>query len=180
MLVHKIRLLYYKLMETLLPRMGIDAMSYKIKKYRLKGAIIGEGVRAFSPITSSEPYLLKVGNNVTVATGVKFITHDNSAIKLYDNATDFVGSITIGDNVFIGANSLILPGITIANNCIIGAGAVVCRSCINPGTVIAGNPAKPIGSIEKMRDKYQDKIFDFRNKNRRDEILNNRDRWIKR
>ncbi len=178
--MYKLKLAYYRLLERILPFIGKDAMRFKIEKYRLRGAIIGESVRAFSPITSAEPYLLTVGDNVTIATGVKFITHDNSAIKIYENATDFVGSITIGNNVFIGACSILLPGITIADNCIIGAGSIVCRSCSTPGTVLAGNPAKPIGTVEKMQEKYKDYIFDFRNKKRKSEILNNPNRWIKR
>lgn len=178
--MYKIKLTYYRLMERILPFIGKDPMKIKIRKYRLNGAIIGQSVRAFSPISSAEPYLLKVGDNVTIATGVKFITHDNSAIKLYKNATDFVGSITIGNNVFIGANSILLPGVSIADNCIIGAGAVVCRSYMIPGTVLAGNPAKPIGTIDKMQEKYKMNIFDFRNKDRKSEILNNPERWIRR
>ncbi len=178
--MNKLKLYWYKAMELLLPHIGKDPMLYKIKKYRLRGAIIGDRVRAFSPITSAEPYLLKIGNNVTISTGVKFITHDNSAIKLFDNATDFIGEIVIGNNVFIGANSILLPGVTIADNCIIGAGSVVSRSCFDSGTVLAGNPAKPISTIEKIRNKYQNNLFDFRNKNRKKEILENPNRWIKR
>lgn len=174
----KIKLIILKLMEIILPVIGIDPMKYRLEKYRLHGATIGKNVRAFSPITSAESYLLRVGDNVTIATGVKFITHDNSAIKLYDDATDFVGPIVIGNNVFIGANSIILLGVTIADNCIVGAGSVVCRSCLDPGTVIAGNPAKPIGRVEQMKIKYSQYKFDFDGKNKKHEIEKNKDKWI--
>ncbi len=174
----KLKLIYLKIMETILPHLGKDPMKYKLQKYRMHGARIGDGVRAFSPITSAESYLISVGNNVTIATGVRFITHDNSAIKIYDDATDFVGPITIGNNVFIGAYSILLPGITIADNCIIGAGSVVIRSCTEPGTIIAGNPAKPIGTVDKMREKYSEYKFDFRGKTKREEILSHPERWL--
>lgn len=176
----KLKKVYLKCMERLMRLAGKDYMPYRIEKYRLNGATIGEHVRAFSPISSHEPYLLTIGDNVTVATGVSFITHDNSAIKLFDDATDFVGPITIGRNVFIGANSTLLPGVTIADDCVIGAGSVVTRSCPDQGTVIAGNPAKPVGSVEKMREKYAAYKFDFRHSCRRTEILNHRERWLSR
>lgn len=175
----KFILFYLKLMETILPYLGKDPMKYKIQKYRLHGARIGDKVRAFSPISSAESYLLTIGDNVTVATGVRFITHDNSAIKIYDDATDFIGPITIGNNVFIGANSTLLPGIAIADNCIIGAGSVVCKSCIEPGTIIAGNPARPIGTVNSMKEKYISYKFNFRGKNRREEIMSHPEKWLK-
>ena len=174
-----LKLIYLKAMESILPCFGKDPMKYKIQKYKLYGARIGNNVRAFSPITSAEPYLLTVGDNVTVATGVRFITHDNSAIKIYDDATDFVGPITIGNNVFIGANSTLLLGITIADDCVIGAGSIVCKSCTEPGTIIAGNPAKPIGNIEIMKAKYSPFKFDFRGREKKEEITNHPEKWLR-
>lgn len=87
-----------------------DPMEYKLAKYRMSGAEIGTNVRAFSPITSSESYLIIVGNDVTISTGVKFCTHDNSVIKILDDATDLVGPIIIGDHSFIGMNAIIMGG----------------------------------------------------------------------
>lgn len=134
-----------------------DIMEIKIEYYRNKGVKIGNNVRAFSSLISAEPYLLEFGNNVTVSTGVKFTTHDNSVIKVIDNATDVFGKIKIGDNCFIGQNSLILPGVTLGNNIIVGAGSIVTKSFLDDGIIIAGNPAKKIGNI----DTYNTKIKDY-------------------
>lgn len=175
-----IKVIQLIILEKICKLIGKDSMRYRINKYRLYGATIGENVRTFSAISSSGSYLLSIGNNVTIASGVRFITHDNSAIKIYDNATDFVGSIQIGNNVFVGANSILLPGISIADNCIIGGGSVVCKSILIPGTVVAGNPAKPIGNVESMKKKYVDKTFDFRHCDRKEEILLHPERWINR
>ena len=114
-----------KIYEKILHR---DSMKLKLERYRLDGAKIGENVRTFSPISSAESYLISVDDNVTISTGVKFCTHDNSAIKIYNTGTDFVGEIFIGNNSFIGMNSILLPGVKIASNCIVGAGSVVTKS----------------------------------------------------
>ncbi len=97
-----------------------DAMKLKIEKYRLHGAKIGENVRAFSPILSSESYMISIGNNVTISTGVKFCTHDNSAIKVFENGTDFVGQIVVGDNSFIGMNVILGGGCNFLLNVLLG------------------------------------------------------------
>ena len=57
---------------------------------------------------------------------------------------DFVGEIKIGSDCFIGANTTILPGVSIAPNVIVGAGSVITKSFSTDGVVIAGNPARII------------------------------------
>lgn len=144
-----------------------DNMEVKLERYRKQGAKIGGGVRAFSPISSAEPYLISIGNNTTISTNVKFITHDNAAIKIFDIGTDLVGGINIGNNCFIGANSILLPGVNIGNNVIVGAGSCVTKSFENEGVIIAGNPAKIIGTVEKYHEKYKNNVFDFSGENRK-------------
>lgn len=104
----------------------------------------------------TEPYLISFGNNVHIASGVKFINHDITCFlfsyidkKKYNGR---VGEIIIGDNVFIGANSTVLYDVTIGNNVIIGAGSVVCSN-IPEGTVAAGVPCRVIGSFEDYKHK---------------------------
>lgn len=58
-----------------------------------------------------------------------------------------VGDISIGDNVFIGAKALILPGVRIADGAVVGAGAVISKD-VPPWTVVGGNPAKFIKKRE--------------------------------
>lgn len=99
----------------------------------------------------SEPELVSFGNNVIVATGVQFHTHDMSFMLFKnDNSLDgvypyYTGEIIIGNNVMIGANCQILPNIRIGNNVIIGAGTVVTKD-IADGKIVAGNPAREIGN----------------------------------
>jgi maltose O-acetyltransferase len=67
--------------------------------------------------------------------------------------------ITIGDNVFIGWGSIILPGVTIGSNVVVAAGSIVTRD-IPDNCVVAGNPAKKIKNIESYIEKYKELLVD--------------------
>lgn len=90
-------------------------------------------------------WLIEIGDNVTMAPRVHVLCHDAST-KQFLNYTK-IGRVTIGDNVFIGAESVILPGVTIGNNVIIGANSTVTHD-IPDNTVAAGSPAKVLCSLE--------------------------------
>ncbi len=117
-----------------------------IKELRKKGAIIGENVVIWSSkIDKKHAHLLEIGNNVTIA-DARILFHDAST-KM-ELGYSKVGKVTIGNNVFIGADAIILPGTTIGNKVIIGAGAVVTKN-IPDNSVFAGNPAKHICSYDE-------------------------------
>lgn len=152
-----------------------------LRMYIKDGMICGENCRFFTRIPIGEPYLIQIKKNVTISTGVNLITHDNSAIKIYENATDFVGQIVIGNNCFIGSGSTILPGVILADNCIVAAGSVVTKSFLDKGSVIGGNPAKIIGSVEKIKEKNKEKVFNFTGHSSDEKkamILGNKEKWI--
>lgn len=134
--------------------LGMGGAHKIIEKYfRKKGIKLGEGCCIYSDISSSESYLITVGNNVTISNDVQFITHDNSIDRLSSEVSDVLGEITIGDNCFIGARAIILPGVTLGNECVVAAGAVVTKS-FPSGSVIGGNPAKLIGNSKGLVKKY--------------------------
>lgn len=98
-------------------------------------------------IDPSHCWHVKIGNNVTLAPRVHIIAHDAST-KTFLNYTK-VENVVIGDNVFIGAGTIVLPGVRIGNNVIIGAGSVVSRSI--PDNVVAiGCPTKVVKSIDEF------------------------------
>lgn len=102
----------------------------------------------------SEPYLIKIGNSVTLAEDVKLITHDGGVGVLrgrYPNINIY-GRICINDNCFIGVNCIILPGVTIGPNSVVGAGSVVTKD-VAPNCVVAGVPAREICSVDEYMDK---------------------------
>ncbi len=130
----------------------IFGMNKYLKK---KGVKIGDNPHIYSDISTTESYLITIGNNVTISNGVQFITHDNSICKVLEGATDVFGEIKIGDNCFIGAKSIILYGVTLPNNTIVAAGSVVAKSPLEEGKIIGGNPAKIIGDTKSLKEKME-------------------------
>lgn len=136
---------------------------YSYKKYvdYLKKIGIEVGIDSQidkSTIFGSEPYLIKIGDHVRITAGVKFITHDGGVWvirkKYNEPLIDLVGTITIKNNVHIGMNTIIMPGVTIGNNVIVGCGAIVTKD-IPDNEIWAGVPAKFITTIDEYYLKHK-------------------------
>ena len=121
----------------------------------------------------SEPYLMNIHNNVVVAADVVFHTHDVMEHMFNymsrDTYKQYIGSIEIFDNCFIGAGSTILYNVKIGPNAIVAAGSVVTKD-VPPGTIDGGNPAKVIGSFEKLMTNRLNTGIPDKNGNR-DDVL---------
>ena len=120
---------------------------------RTLGVRIGDDCRLIGferAVFGTEPYLIKLGNHVTVAAGVRFVTHDGAVWVFRDKhpGLDVMAPIVVGNNVFIGINAVILPGVTIGDNCIIGAASIVTRD-VPAGHVAAGAPARPVKTLDE-------------------------------
>lgn len=100
-------------------------------------------------------WLIEIGDNVTIAPRVHILCHDASTKQFFGYTK--IGRVTIGNNVFIGAESVVLPGVTIGNNVIIGANSTVTDN-IPDNMVVAGTPAKAICSLEKYLTKEKDRM----------------------
>lgn len=115
----------------------------------------------------SDPKLVKFGNNVSVASDVTFICHD-IADKVLNGLNNgkyynyYSKPIEIGNNVFIGANTVILPNIKIGSNVIIGAGSIITKD-VEDNSVVVGNPARKITTFEEYvqrRDKENENLIE--------------------
>lgn len=95
-------------------------------------------------IDPSHCWHIHIGNNVTLAPRVHILAHDASLCHHLGYAK--IGNVVIGDNVFIGAETVVLPGVTIGNNCIIGANSTVSRN-IPAGSVAVGSPARVVCKV---------------------------------
>mgnify|MGYP000429394757 FL=1 len=113
-------------------------------------------------IDVTRPWLISIGNNVQITSGVTILTHgyDWAVVKgVYGEILGSSGEVRIGNNVFIGMNSTILKGAKIGNNVIIGANSLVNKD-IPDNVVVAGNPAVVVSSLEEYYNKRKKKQID--------------------
>lgn len=138
----------------------------KVAYLRHLGVRIGEGCDILNTVKDfgTEPWLIELGNRVTVAHGVIFLTHDGAS-RLFRQQLPAMspwgnrfGTIRVGDNVFIGVNAVLMPEITIGSNSIIGVGSVVNKD-VPPNTVVAGVPARPLCSLDEYIARYHQKMI---------------------
>lgn len=119
-----------------------------------KGLKIGKNTSVNSGfnIDSAWPWLVSIGDDVTISTNVTILAHDASTNVVRQSTK--LGKVTIGNNIFIGTGATILCGVTVGDNVVIGAGSVVTHDLPANG-VYAGVPARKVCAIEQYREKYQ-------------------------
>ena len=130
----------------------------RIKKWIKDGAIIGKNfkIERNSYLDSSFPWLIEIGDNVTIAPDVLILSHDGSTKSVVGYSK--CGNVIIGNNVFIGAKSVILPNTKIGNNVIIGSNSVISGE-VPDNVVIAGSPAKILMDTNQFKIKHEEKIM---------------------
>jgi len=128
-----------------------------VKYAKLLGVNLGNNCEIYKDVQwGSEPYLITIGDHVRITSGVRFITHDGGVWVLRNNKklpnADIFGKISIGNNVHIGINAIIMPNVKIGNNCIIACGAVVTKD-VEDNTIVGGIPAKKLKIIDEYYEK---------------------------
>lgn len=157
----KVIIFIKKILHYIIKRYYISSSPLFINFLRKKGVTIGNGCIFRSPKTTiidiTRPYLITIGNNVDMNVNFKIYTHDWGAhvfINKFGQMVNSSGAVTIGNNIYFGADCTILKGVTIGDNCIIGAGSLVTHS-IPANSVAAGNPCKVLCTLE---DYYQKRL----------------------
>lgn len=119
------------------------------------GLTVGKNFRRMHGVIldPSHVWHIKIGDDVTLAPRVHILAHDASLCHHLGYAR--IGNVIIGNNVFIGAETVVLPNVHIGNNVIIGANSTVSRD-IPANVVAAGSPARVICSIEEYINKNKD------------------------
>ena len=155
--------MFYKVKRKLIHYYFKHICKNRIRHARSLGVRIGERCQILDDpefVFGSEPWLIKLGNHVDITNGVRFLTHEGGIWcargidKTYEDY-DLFKPITIGDNVMIGSNSIIMPGVVIGSNVIIGGHSVVTKN-IPDGVVVAGIPAKQISTVESFMAKLKE------------------------
>ena len=125
------------------------------KEYRLKhGLTVGKNTNIYSweGIDGNFPWLISIGNNTTSSSNVTILAHDASTCKVGCHTK--IGIVSIGNNCFIGAKSIVLCDVRIGDNVIVGAGSIVTHD-LESNYVYAGSPARKICSFAEYQEKYK-------------------------
>lgn len=124
---------------------------------------MGKNVKFYTPwsiyVDVQRPWMIQIGDNVHITSGCRILQHGYDYCVLQKKYGDVLGScgkIKIGNNVFIGVETKILKGVTIGDNVIIGAKSLVNKDCLKEG-VYAGNPVRYIMSLEEYYEKRKGK-----------------------
>lgn len=130
---------------------------YTTEKLVSRGMKVGSHFKRLNGVILDPDHcwLIEMGDNVTLAPRVHILCHDAST-KHFLNYTK-IGRVTIGDNVFIGAESVVLPGVRIGSNVIIGANSTVTHD-IPENSVAVGSPARVISTLEEYLDKERSRM----------------------
>lgn len=127
----------------------------KEERAKKSGVKIGKNCSIATEYFGSEPYMIEIGDDVQITQDVRFYTHGGGWIyRKKDPTFDFFGKIVVGSNVYIGNSAHILPGVKIGDNVIIGAASVVTKS-VPSNSIVAGNPAKIVGNVDEYFEKIK-------------------------
>ena len=97
--------------------------------------------------------MITIGNNVQITANVAFFTHGGGhVLRRIDPKFDMFGKIKVNDGAYIGAHSLIMPGVVIGEGALVAAGSVVTKS-VAPRMVVGGNPAKVLCSVDDFYER---------------------------
>lgn len=130
---------------------------YTTEKLKKMGMSVGKNFKRLNGVIldPSHCWLIEIGNNVTMAPRVHILCHDASTKEFLGYTK--IGRVIIGDNVFIGAGSIVLPGVTIGNNVVIGANSTVTKD-IPDNSLVVGSPAKIMSCLDEYLEKEKKRM----------------------
>lgn len=137
---------------------GPGAETTRVRLHRARGVRIGSGcfIGTDVIIETAFPHLVEIGDRVDLGMRTTIVAHQQGEV-----ADEGKPSVKIGDDVFVGPGSLLLPHVTVGDGAVITAGSVVTTS-VPPLTMVRGNPAEPVarcgvplGRSTPMREFYR-------------------------
>jgi maltose O-acetyltransferase len=134
----------------------------RLRGYQSTAWLVKRGLRLGRDVYIGEVYfdygflwLISIGDESVLTNGVRIVAHDAST-KHWTGYTR-IGRVDIGRRVYIGVGSVVLPGVHIGDEAVVGAGSVVSRD-VPARTVVVGNPAEPIATLEEFSAKHRERI----------------------
>ncbi len=150
----KIKYIRERIKEILCVNPSMDERIHALREW---GMIVGEDCYLAPDAEIESPWAthVKLGDRVTLARGVRFISHD--ACLWRSMGASRIGVIEVDDDVFIGAFSIVLPNIRIGKGAIVAAGSVVTKD-VPEGLLVGGNPARVIQSVLALQEKVRTRM----------------------
>src|SRR4051794_37877477 len=135
--------------------MGRIRGNWTAEWYRARGMQVGEHVSIGRSANFDTGFLQLItgGDGTTVSSNVEVLAHDAS--MRHGLGYTLIAPVTIGKRVYVGSGAIILPGVTIGDESVIGAGSVVTKD-VAPRTVVAGNPAALLNTIDGLVEKHRE------------------------
>ena len=132
--------------------------SLRMRDLIARGLVLGKNctVTPSAYVDSGYPYLIRIGDNCSIASNVRLLAHDATTFKFTGGHTR-LGKIVIKDNCFIGENSIVLPGVTIGPNVLVAAGSVVNRD-VPPNSCVAGVPARLYAKFDAFIERHEQQL----------------------
>lgn len=129
-----------------------------LDKLMQRGLKVGKNFTRMSGVVidAAHCYHITIGDDVCLAPRVHILAHDASTWQFLGKTR--AANVKIGNKVFVGAGSIILPGVHIGDNVIIGAGSIVTKDIPN-NSVAVGNPARVVSALDVFLDKEKAKMY---------------------
>lgn len=143
-----------KMLKRLLFRLRADHTTEELVSLGMK---VGKNFKRLTGVIldPAHCWLIEIGDDVTLAPRVHILCHDAST-KTFLNYTK-IGRVTIGDRVFIGAGSVVLPGVKIGDDVVIGANSTVTHN-IPSNSVAVGSPARIVCTLDEYIQKEKERM----------------------
>jgi maltose O-acetyltransferase len=119
-----------------------------------RGLTLGTGayINETATVDPDFLWLISIDDGAVIANHAHIIAHDASTRQLTGYTR--IARVHVGKRAYVGAGAIILPGVTIGDSAVIGAGSVVRRD-VDPGTIVVGNPAQVVGTVDEFAAKHQ-------------------------
>jgi maltose O-acetyltransferase len=140
--------------EQLVTRLRGDSSAERLAT---RGLQVGEDVyiNASARLDGVALWLISIGDETVIGPGVQVLAHDATTRRAIGYS--IVAPVKIGARVFVGAGSVLLPGVTVGDDAIIGAGSIV-RDDVPAGKLVIGNPPRVICSTEEYLARHRRRL----------------------